>query len=123
MYDSRNVSPGQRFDKGAEWYRIADLSRVWVLADLFRNDAQYVKPGTKVKVTLPQQKKEYHAVVSTVQPQFDAASRTLKVRLEMDNPGYMFKPDMFVDVELPLSLAEAVVVEFQPAAKEPVRAS
>ena len=40
---ARNVSPGQRFDKGTEWYRIADLSRVWVLADLFRNEAEYVK--------------------------------------------------------------------------------
>jgi membrane fusion protein, copper/silver efflux system len=107
---SRNVSPGQRFDKGAEWYRIADLSKVWVLADLFRNEAQFVKPGTQVKVTLPRQKKEYHAMVSKVLPQFDAASRTLKVRLEMDNPGYEFKPDMFVDVEFPVRLPSALTV-------------
>ena len=45
---ARNVSPGQRFEKGTEWYRIADLSRVWVLADLFRNEAEYVRPGMKV---------------------------------------------------------------------------
>jgi Cu(I)/Ag(I) efflux system membrane fusion protein len=107
---SRDVSPGQRFDKGAEWYRIADLSKVWVLADFFRNEADYVRPGMKVKVTLPNQKKEFQAVVSTVLPQFDAASRTLKVRLELDNPGYILRPDMFVDVEFPVTLPPALTV-------------
>jgi YHS domain-containing protein len=107
---ARNVSPGQRFDKGAEWYRIADLSRVWVLADLFRNEAEYVRPGLKVRVTIPETKKTLHAVVSTVLPQFDATSRTLKVRLELDNPGYTLRPDMFVDVEFPVTLPSALTV-------------
>ena len=73
---ARNVSPGQRFDKGAEWYRIADLSRVWVLADLFRNEEEYVRPGMKVRVTIPETKKTLNAVVSKVLPQFDPNSRT-----------------------------------------------
>jgi RND family efflux transporter MFP subunit len=106
----RNVSPGQQFEKGTEWYRIADLSRVWVLADLFRNEAEYVRPGMKVQVTIPETKKTLSAVVSTVLPQFDATSRTLKVRLELDNPGYTLKPDMFVDVEIPITLAPAMAV-------------
>jgi Cu(I)/Ag(I) efflux system membrane fusion protein len=42
---ARNVSPGQRFDKGTEWYRLADLSKVWVLADLFRNEAGDSSPA------------------------------------------------------------------------------
>jgi len=107
---ARNVSPGQRFEKGTEWYRIADLSRVWVLADLFRNEAEYVRPGMKVRVTIPETRKTLHAVVSTVLPQFDATSRTLKVRLELDNPGYTLKPDMFVDVEFPFTLPSALTV-------------
>ena len=107
---ARNVSAGQQFDKGAEWYRIADLSRVWVLADLFRNEEEYVRPGMKVRVTIPETKKTLNAVVSKVLPQFDAASRTLKVRLELDNPGYTLRPDMFVDVEIPITLAPAMTV-------------
>ena len=107
---ARNVSPGQRFDKGTEWYRIADLSRVWVLADLFRNEEEYVKPGMKVKVTIPQTRKTLHAVVSTVLPQFDPNSRTLKVRLELENPGYTLRPDMFVDVEFPVIFPAALTV-------------
>ena len=107
---ARDVSPGQQFEKGAEWYRIADLSRVWVLADLFRNEAEYIRPGMKVRVTIPDTKKTLTAVVSTVLPQFDATSRTLKVRLELDNPGYTLRPDMFVDVEIPITLAPSMAV-------------
>jgi membrane fusion protein, copper/silver efflux system len=107
---ARNVSVGQRFEKGTEWYRIADLSRVWVLADLFRNEAEHVKPGMKVRVTAPHQQKEFYALVADVLPQFDPNSRTLKVRLELDNPGYALKPDMFVDVELPITLPAALTV-------------
>ena len=107
---ARNVSPGQQFEKGTEWYRIADLSRVWVLADLFRNEADYVRPGMKVRVTIPETRKTLSAVVSTVLPQFDATSRTLKVRLELDNPGYTLRPDMFVDVEFPVTLPSALTV-------------
>jgi RND family efflux transporter MFP subunit len=107
---ARNVSPGQRFDKGAEWYRIADLSRVWVLADLFRNEAEHVRPGMKVRVTIPETRKTLNAMVSNVLPQFDAASRALNVRLELDNPGYTLRPDMFVDVEFPVTLPSALTV-------------
>jgi membrane fusion protein, copper/silver efflux system len=107
---TRNVSPGQRFEKGAEWYVIADLSRVWVLADLFRNESEYVKAGMKVQVTLPHQQKEFHATVSKVLPQFDPSSRTLKVRLELDNPGYALRPNMFVDVEFPIAISPTINV-------------
>jgi YHS domain-containing protein len=48
--------------------------------------------------------------VSTVLPQFDANSRTLKVRLELDNPGYTLRPDMFVDVQFPVTLPSALTV-------------
>jgi len=107
---SRNVSPGQRFDKGTEWYRLADLNRVWILADLFENESQYFKPGARVGVTLPYQRKTFQTTVSKILPQFDAASRTMKVRLETDNPGFILRPDMFVDVEFPVSLPPGIFV-------------
>ncbi|HEX9934712.1 MAG TPA: efflux RND transporter periplasmic adaptor subunit, partial [bacterium] len=74
------------------------------------NEAGNIKPGTKVRVTLPDQKKEFHAMVGKVLPQFDPNSRTLKVRLEMDNPGYLLRPDMFVDVEIPVQVPPALTV-------------
>jgi RND family efflux transporter MFP subunit len=107
---ARNVSPGQQFEKGFEWYRLANLDRVWVLADLFSIEAADTKPGMKARVTLPDQNKEFHATVAKVLPQFDPNSRTLKVRLELDNPGYVLRPDMFVDVEFPVTLPPALTV-------------
>ncbi len=107
---ARNVSPGQRFDKGAEWFRIADLSRVWILADVYADDAQHLSPGVRAQVSLPNQRTTLSARVSEVLPQFDAATRTLKVRLESVNPGYVLRPDMFVDAELPITLPSTIAV-------------
>jgi RND family efflux transporter MFP subunit len=107
---ARNVSPGQRFDKGFEWYQIANLDRVWVLADLFPTDAGDAKPGMKARVTLPGQSKEFHTTVAKVLPQLDPSSRTLKVRLELDNPGHVLRPDMFVNVELAVARPSALTV-------------
>lgn len=107
---ARNVSPGQRYNIGTEWYRLADLSRVWVLADLFENEAQHIHPGEKVRVTYPYQKKTFQATVSEVLPVFDPATRTLKVRLETENPGYMLRPEMFVDLDFPVKLPPSIHV-------------
>lgn len=106
----RNVSPGQRFERGKELYRIADISRVWVLVDTYGAEVDQMKPGRTVMVSLPGRNRTFRATVSKVPPVFDAASRTLKVRLEMDNPGAMLRPDMFVDVELPVTLPEMLAV-------------
>jgi RND family efflux transporter MFP subunit len=104
----RNVSRGQRFDKGTELYRIVDLSRVWIQTDTYENEAQYLKPGNIVNVSLPGLKKTFKATVSNALPQFDEATRTLKVRLEANNPDYALRPSMFVDVELPITLPPAI---------------
>jgi Cu(I)/Ag(I) efflux system membrane fusion protein len=106
----RNVSDGQRFEKGTELFRVADLSHVWILVDVFERDASLVQPDQPVKVDVPYQGKTLTTTVSKTLPQFDNSTRTLKLRLEAENPDFILKPDMFVDVELPLSLPEAVVV-------------
>ena len=108
---ARTVSAGQKFEKGDELYRIADLRRVWILADVFGREAEYVQPGMIAQVTLPDRTSSVRARVSTeVLPQFDAASQSLKVRLEADNPGFLLRPDMFVDIELLISLPPTITV-------------
>jgi Cu(I)/Ag(I) efflux system membrane fusion protein len=107
---ARNVSPGQKFERDMEWYRIADLRRVWVVADVFENEAQYLRPGVQVRVALPDQNVTFAGRVSNVLPQFDAATRTLKARIEVENQGYALRPDMFVNVELPVPFFRALVI-------------
>jgi len=106
----RNVSPGQRMEKGSEIFRIVDLRQVWVLADIYEDEARYLKPGSSAAVTSPRLKKTFQARVSAVLPQFDPVTRTLKARLEILNPGFVLRPDMFVDVEFSAALPQSVVV-------------
>jgi Cu(I)/Ag(I) efflux system membrane fusion protein len=106
----RNITKGLRFEKGTELFRIVDLSRIWILADVYENDIGGIRPGTNVKVILKQQQKVIPARVSDILPQFDAATRTMKVRLEAENPGFVLRPDMFVDLVFPLETSEALTV-------------
>ena len=107
---ARNIFQGLKFVQGTEFFRIADLRRVWILLDVFENETQYLRPGARPKVSLAGQNMVLEAVVSNVLPLFDPESRTMKVRLEADNPGYVLRPDMFVDVELPVTLEATVAV-------------
>jgi RND family efflux transporter MFP subunit len=106
----RNIFPGLKFIQGAEFFRIADLSRVWIYLDVFENETKYLKPGVKSKVSLAGQQIVFEAAVSDVLPLFDPSTRTMKVRLEAENPRYALRPDMFVDVELPIELSPTLAV-------------
>ena len=107
---ARNISPGQHFEHSTEFYRIADLSRVWIVADILGNEAQHFRPGTAARVVLAGEGKALTARVSNVLPQVDPTTRTLKLRLEAENPGFVLRPDMFVDVELPTARPAGLTV-------------
>ena len=101
----RAVYADQRFEKGADLYKIVDLRRVWIMADAFDGDTDRLATGLPARVSLPQQDNPQSGAVtmearlSNVLPQFDPASRTMKIRLEADNPRFALRPDMFVDLE------------------------
>jgi Cu(I)/Ag(I) efflux system membrane fusion protein len=107
---SRNISPGVRFERYSEMYTIADLSRVWVLAEVFGKDAQAFRPGARARITLPDTGESFEARVSDVLPEVDPATRILKPRLEVVNPGFKLRPDMFVNVELSVSQPPGLMV-------------
>jgi RND family efflux transporter MFP subunit len=96
----RQVFPNQRVSPDSELYTIVDLSRVWIMADVFESDIPLMRPGASARVTFTSGAAPLDARVAYVQPQVDPTTRTLKVRLEAANPGVRLKPDMFVNVEL-----------------------
>jgi len=106
----RSVSPGLRFDRGFEFYRIADLNRVWILADVYRHQLPFIRRGASARITTVEESLSLPATVSQSEPIFDETTLTLKVRLEAANPRRAFKPGMFVDVEFPVDLPAALVV-------------
>jgi RND family efflux transporter MFP subunit len=107
---SRDAFPRQRVTPETELYVIADLGKVWIIADVFESEAARVRTGQKAAITLPFGRRVLEASVSHIQPQVDPETRTLKVRLEAENPGFALKPDMFVDVELRTSAPGRVTV-------------
>jgi len=107
---SRAVTSGQQVPKGAEFYRIADLNHIWIMASFPEDEGRGLHPGTEVNITVPNQEKGWRARVSNVLPQFDPATRTLQVRLEAENPGLRLRPDMFVNVELETHSPDALTV-------------
>jgi Cu(I)/Ag(I) efflux system membrane fusion protein len=95
---SRNLTLQQRLSRGEELYRIANLDRVWVLADL-PQDFPAPAPGSRLRVKVGNAQ-TLTATVAAGVPLLDSTSRTLKLRLAVDNPGLMLRPDMFVAVEV-----------------------
>jgi Cu(I)/Ag(I) efflux system membrane fusion protein len=92
-------------------YTVADLSTVWVIADVFEYEAVSIRlnqPATLTLAYLPG--RAFHGRVSYILPQVDPATRTLKVRIEVANPGYALKPDMYGEVEFQTGGARRLVV-------------
>jgi len=91
---------GQRFSAGQPLYQIADLSRLWMLADVYEQDVALIKPGQSVSVKVNSYPGEtFTGKVDFIYPTFNPETRTLKVRVELTNPGLRLKPAMFGEVE------------------------
>jgi len=90
----RNAFPNQRITPETELYTLADLAKVWVVADVNEADAAQVRLGASALI-----KPSLRGRVSYILPQIDPQTRTLKARIEVDNPGFNLKPDQYVDVE------------------------
>jgi multidrug efflux pump subunit AcrA (membrane-fusion protein) len=96
----RKAFPNQKITPDSDLYTITDLSRVWIVADVFESDIASIEVGDRASVMftgggVP----AVTARVSYILPQVDPMTRTLKVRLDAPNPGTRMKPDMFVSVE------------------------
>ena len=101
---------GMRFMPGEALYQVADLSAVWVVADVFEQDIGSVQTGTKAKVSInAYPNKVFEGKVSYVYPTLNAATRTVPVRIELANSGGLLKPAMFAQVELPVAAKGKVV--------------
>ncbi len=107
---SKNVSHGERIDPGTALLDLADLSHVWVLADVYEYELPFVSQEQKASMTLSYLPgRTFDGKVTFIYPVLTEATRTVKVRLEFDNPDLILKPEMYAQVELFSDLGEKLV--------------
>ena len=107
----RNAFPKQRVTSETVLYTIADLSTVWVVADVFEYEAASVRLNQPATLTLSYAPgRTFRGRVGYILPQVDPVTRTLKVRLQFDNPGFALKPDMYGEVQFQTGGARRLVV-------------
>ena len=114
----KDINEGMKVMGDKELYTIADLSSVWVNADVYESDIPFIKVGQRADISLSYSPGEpLKGRVSYIYPYLDEKTRTVKVRLEHPNPGYKLKPEMYVNAEIKipgetrLSIPEEAVLD------------
>jgi membrane fusion protein, copper/silver efflux system len=104
------VQAGQAVEMGMPLYRLADLSSVWVEADVYEQDLRFVRLGERVSVEIAAYPGESRTGrVSYIYPEVSPDSRTARLRVELANPGMLIKPGMFATVQIEAPSSERVV--------------
>ena len=105
---NRAVNTGEVVDKGKELFRVADLSTVWVIGQIYEIDLTKVRIGTHAAMTTPAYPdRTFTGQVSYIDPRVDPNTRTAQVRIEVTNSGEMLKLGMFLDVAFGAAAREA----------------
>jgi len=107
----RLVTAGQYVMEGGALYSVADPDPVWIQAEVYESDLRKVSPGAAAAVTTEAYpRRRFAGKVSFVDPFLNPETRTAKVRIELANPGWLLKPDMFVRVDLTGGRGKALAV-------------
>jgi membrane fusion protein, copper/silver efflux system len=107
----RNIAAGHKLMAGESLLSIADLSSVWGVADVYESDLPYVKVGMPVTLTLPYwPSKTFTGTVFFVSPTLDPETRTLNVRMQIENAELLLKPEMFGNARLSYELGDKLAI-------------
>jgi len=107
----KNALPNMYVQPETRLYTLADLSDVWVLAQVFQSDAGKIKPGDQAEVTVDAYPgKVFKGRVDYILPQLDMNTRTLPVRLVFPNPGLKLRPGMYVNLRAKLPMGRQLVI-------------
>lgn len=102
---------GAKIMPGDILYKIADISSVWVVADVYEQDIPYVKLGQVAKISLlSMPNKIFFGKVSYIYPYLEPETRTIKIRIEIANKNFILKPNMYASVEINIDLGEKLSV-------------
>ncbi len=96
----RNAFPGQYVTPDMRMFKIADLSTIWVIGQIFEYEVPFIKLGQEAEIQFPygQSGKPVTGRITFIAPEVDVMTRRVKVRIELRNPGVAFKPESYVTV-------------------------
>jgi Cu(I)/Ag(I) efflux system membrane fusion protein len=101
---------GTFVEPSSELYILSDLSKLWVLVDLYERDAAYVHVGDHAKLTIEGQGAPLDATVAFLAPTIDEATRTLKARFVVENRDGRLRPGAFVSAEMTLAMGSGLTI-------------
>jgi len=106
-----SVDQGRRLAVGDKVVEVADSSVVWVWAQFYQEDLSMLKKGLPVTITTSSYPGEiFHGKTVLVDPLINDALRTARARIDVDNPDFKLRPDMYVDAELSMDMGEGLAV-------------
>ena len=102
---------GMKIMPGEKLFDVADLSGIWVIADIYEYELPLIKVGNHASITLDYLPgKEFHSQIDYIYPSIAADTRTVKIRLKLDNPDHQLKPQMFANVELKINQGKKLMI-------------
>jgi len=108
----KNVFEGMKVKEGMELFKIADLSEVWVFADIYEYEIPFIKENLKIEGESPYIKgKKFYGYIDYIYPKIEKETRTLKVRVVIKNPNFELKPGMYlnININIPFDKEEIVI--------------
>jgi multidrug efflux pump subunit AcrA (membrane-fusion protein) len=107
----KNVFEGMKVDEGMELFKIADLSELWVLGNIYEYEIPFIKKDLKVEAESPYIKgKKFYGYIDYIYPEIEKETRTLKVRFIIKNPNLELKPGMYVNININISFDKEEIV-------------
>ncbi len=114
---AQHVKEGQWVDEGEALFEVADLSKMWFLFDAYEHDLPWLKPGQTVEVQTPSHPgKRFEAAIAFIEPGLDPVSRTVRVRVELDNPFLeaektrLFHNQLFAQAEVAVPIPDTLTI-------------
>src|SRR3974377_412825 len=110
----RKAFPQTAVTPETELYTVSDLSAIWAVADVYEYEVPFVRVGQDVELELSYYAgRRWHGRISSISPNVDPQTRTVKVRIELSNPDFELKPQMFANVQLAINYGTKLVVPSQ----------
>ena len=108
---NKNAFVGMNVEPGMNIFTIADLSRVWVMADIYEQDISWIKMGQKATLALTAfPGKSLSGSVAFISYTLEPSTRTMKVRFDFDNPNEQLRPGMYATVEIQVKIGKELAV-------------